>query len=228
MKTFLPLAFILLLLSGCKDESRTDTSVESSTTDDVVTTRIALANGFNNFEDVQQLNFTFNVKVNDTLRSQRSWIWFPQEDRVELTENGETQSYMNDGDLEGSEEAIDQKFINDTYWLLFPYQLIWSDYDFEHDRSAVAPISGEDMERITIKYPSNGGYTPGDTYHLFLSPDDSLIKEWTYESSSGRSLSTTWEDYETFNGITIAQMHKSEDESFQLFFTDIEVKIREE
>lgn len=223
MKTFLPLALILLLITGCKDENKSHTSSESNTTDDLVTTKIALASGFNNFEDVKQLNFTFNVRVNDTIRSQRDWKWFPQEQRVELTENGETRSYINDGDLDESEEAIDQKFINDTYWLLFPYQLIWSDYEFEHNRSAVAPISGEEMEKISIKYPSNGGYTPGDTYHLFLTPDDSLIKEWTYESSSGRSLSTTWEDYETFNGITIAKMHKSQDESFQLFFTDIEV-----
>lgn len=223
MKSLLPLTLILLLLTGCKDESRTQTSVESNTTDDLVTTKIALANGYGNFEDVKQLNFTFNVKVNDTLRSQRDWKWFPQEERVELTENGETKSFINDGELDEAEKVIDQKFINDTYWLLFPYQLVWSDYEFEHNRSAVAPISGEEMEKVSIKYPSDGGYTPGDTYHLYMSPDDSLIKEWTYESSSGRSLSTTWEDYETFNGITIAQMHKSPDESFQLFFTDIEV-----
>lgn len=228
MKIFLPFALFVLLITGCKEENKSQSPEASTTTDDLVTTKIALANGYDNFENVKQLNFTFNVKVNDTLRSQRSWKWFPQEDRVELTENGETGSYTNDGSLEESEKEIDQKFINDTYWFLFPYQLVWSEYDFEHDRNAVAPISGEKMEKISIIYPSEGGYTPGDTYHLYLSPDDSIIKEWTYESSSGRSLSTTWEDYETFNGITVAQMHKSEDESFQLFFTDIEVKVQED
>jgi hypothetical protein len=228
MKSLLPFTIIILLLTGCKEQTENESARESTTTDDLVTTQIAMANGFNNFEDVQQLNFTFNVKVNDTLRSQRSWVWYPEENRVELTEGGETKTYINDGDLDEAEEAIDQKFINDTYWLLFPYQLVWSDYEFEHDRSAVAPISGDQMEKISIKYPSNGGYTPGDTYHLYLTPDDSLIKEWTYESSSGRSLSTTWEDYETFNGITIAKMHKSPDESFQLFFTDIQVITQEE
>jgi hypothetical protein len=223
MKIFLSLAFSLLLLTACKEESRSPSEEVSIPTKNPETTRIALANGYDNFENVRQLNFTFNVKVNDTLRSQRSWKWFPKDNKVELTENGQTGSYINDGDLDETEKAIDQKFINDTYWFLFPYQLVWSEYDFEHDRSAVAPISGEEMEKISIKYSSNGGYTPGDTYHLFLSPDDSLIKEWTYESSTGRSLSTTWEDYETINGITVAKMHKSADESFQLFFTDIEV-----
>lgn len=228
MKIFLPIAFSLFLLTGCKDETKSPSQEASIPTNNPETTKIALANGYDNFDNVSQLNFTFNVKVNDTLRSQREWKWFPKENRVELTENGQTDSYINDGNLDDTEKAIDQKFINDTYWFLFPYQLVWSEYEFEHNRSAVAPISGEEMERISIKYPSAGGYTPGDTYHLYLSPDDSLIKEWTYESSSGRSLSTTWEDYETINGITVAKMHKSADESFQLFFTDIDVIVKED
>ncbi|UJH91098.1 hypothetical protein LZ575_21010 [Antarcticibacterium sp. 1MA-6-2] len=219
---------ISLFLGSCKNESTPSTSVETETTKDPLTTEIALANGFSNFENVEQLNFTFNVKVNDTLRSQRSWKWFPMDEKVELTENGSTLSYINDGDLTDEEKSIDQKFINDSYWLLFPYQLMWSDYEFEQNRSAVAPISGEPMRQVSISYTNDGGYTPGDTYHLFLDNENSLIKEWTYESSQGRTMSTTWEDYETFNGITIAQMHKSEDGSFQLYFTDIEVKAEQD
>lgn len=224
-KIYLFLA-ISLTLTSCKNENTPAASVDSETTKDPLTTEIALANGYSNFENVEQLNFTFNVKVNDTLRSQRSWKWFPQEKKVELTQDGNTSSYVNDGDLNEEEKAIDQKFINDTYWLLFPYQLMWSDYEFEQNRSAVAPISGEQMKQVSISYNNDGGYTPGDTYHLYLDEENSLIREWTYESSQGRTMSTTWEDYQTFNGITIAQMHKSEDESFQLYFTDIEVKTR--
>lgn len=216
--------FLTLSLSlyGCKEEGNKAESPEAENSKDPITTEIAMANGYSSFEDVRQLNFTFNVKVNDTVRSQRSWKWYPTESKVELSENGEVSSYVNDGELAEEEKALDQKFINDTYWLLFPYQLMWSDYDLERNRSAVAPISGEEMDKISIIYSNEGGYTPGDTYHLFLKEDNS-IREWTYESADGRNLSTTWEDYETFNGITIAKMHKSADESFQLFFTDIEV-----
>lgn len=223
MKNFILILLSTLIFVSCKNEAEPDqSSQESPKTEDPITTKIAMSNGYNNFEDVKQLNFTFNVKVNDTLRSSRSWKWYPQEDKVELTENNETSSYINDGELEKSEKPIDQKFINDTYWLLFPYQLVWSDYEMDHIRSAVAPISQDKMQQVSIKYENEGGYTPGDTYHLFLS-DDNMIKEWTYESSEGRTLSTTWEDYETFDGITIAKTHKSEDGSFELFFTDIEV-----
>lgn len=227
MNKFCLLVAASLILGSCKNESAPSVSIETETTKNSVTTEIALANGYSNFENVEQLNFTFNVKANDTVRSQRSWKWFPQEKKVELTENGTTLSYINDGELTEEEKSIDQKFINDSYWLLFPYQLVWSDYEFEENRSAVAPISGEQMKQLSISYTNDGGYTPGDTYHLFMDEENSLIREWTYESSQGRTMSTTWEDYETFNGITIAQMHKSKDESFQLYFTDIEVKTQE-
>lgn len=225
MKKKLTLFALLIFIVSCKNDAEKSANAENdSAFEEPITKEIAYANGFKNFEDIDQINFTFNVKVNDTLRSERSWKWFPKENKVELTENGEISSYTTDGDLDEEETQIDKKFINDKYWLLFPYELVWSEYDFEHNRSAVAPISQKEMHQITVKYADTSGYTPGDSYLIFFDEDDKMIREWTYQSAGGRSLSTTWEDYETFNGITIAKMHKSEDGSFQLYFTDIMVK----
>ncbi len=224
MKIFLPLCIVMLLLAGCKNEpKKTDISKSSTSDKESITTKIAYANGFENFEKVNQLDFTFNVKVNDTVRSQRSWKWYPKENKIELTEKGETFSYIKKDTLDEQAKAADQKFINDTYWLLFPYQLMWSEFNFEFNQTATAPISQQQMQGLTVNYSGDGGYTPGDTYLLYLS-DDLMVKEWTYESAGGRILTATWEDYETYNGIKISKMHKSPDESFQLYFTDIEVK----
>ncbi len=224
MKKLILFVTCSILLTGCKNENNTAqvSEEESTATGDPLTTQIAIANGFENFEDVKQLNFTFNVKVNDTLRSSRTWNWYPQEDKVELIENGTSFSYENDGDFDETEKAADQKFINDTYWLLFPYQLEWSDYENTYTKEVAAPISKQLMQQLTVKYDGDGGYTPGDTYHIFFN-DDKIIQEWTFESSGGRTLTTTWEDYETYNGLKIAQTHKTEDGSFELFFTDIKV-----
>jgi hypothetical protein len=224
MKRFLALCTFLFLLAACKNEpKKTDISESSTLNEESITTKIANANGFENFEKVNQLYFTFNVKVNDTVRSQRSWKWYPKENKIELTEKGETFSYIKKDTLDEQAKAADQKFINDTYWLLFPYQLIWSDFNFEFNQTATAPISQQQMQGLTVNYSGDGGYTPGDTYRLYLS-DDLMVKEWTYESAGGSTLTTTWEDYETFNGITISKMRKSQDGSFQLYFTDLEVK----
>ncbi|MFO8146333.1 MAG: hypothetical protein ACQEWG_04545 [Bacteroidota bacterium] len=224
MKKKLTFLVLFIFIISCKNDPEKAEDQNESAFEEPITKEIAYANGFKNFEEVDQINFTFNVKVNDTMRTERSWKWFPKENKVELTEKGETFSYSKEGDLDEEETQIDQKFINDKYWLLFPYELIWSEYDMGYNRNAVAPISQEEMHQITVKYADTSGYTPGDTYLIYFDEDDKMIREWTYQSAGGRSLSTTWEDYETFNGITIAKMHKSGDESFQLYFTDIMVK----
>lgn len=223
MKTFLAVIASSLLFFGCKNSSEEIDATENlTTTGDTIPAKIANTYGFDNFEDISQMEFTFNVKVNDSVTSSRSWNWYPRENRIELTEKGETSEYIREGELDENAKAIDRKFINDTYWFLFPFQLVWSDYEDEYSSSEEAPISQDQMQRLSVKYTGEGGYTPGDTYHLYFD-DDYKVREWTYESSGGRSLSTTWEDHETFNGITVAKMHKSEDGNFQLYFSDIEV-----
>lgn len=223
MKGFLTVMVFSLFLFGCKNESgETNVTNPSTLTDDTLTTKIARAYGFENFEEVTQMKFTFNVKVNDTLTSSRSWNWHPQENKIELTEKGETSGYIRHEELDENAKSLDQKFINDTYWFLFPFQLVWSDYEHEYSKNEEAPISKEQMQRLTVNYTNDGGYTPGDSYHLYFD-DNYKIREWTYESSGGRTLSTTWEDHETFNGVTIAKMRRSEDGNFQLYFSDIEV-----
>ncbi len=228
MKKLFTFLLLSTLLIGCKDNSKNSESDESIVVDSTsvevpVTTKLANANGMEQFKQLNQLDFTFNVSVNGEVRSQRDWKWSPKTNKVILSEKGETFSYTKGESLDSTAMAADQKFINDTYWLLFPYQLMWSTYEFEPVQTATAPISNTEMQQLIINYKGNGGYTPGDTYKLYYG-DDYMIKEWTYVSSDGRELTTTWEDYETFKGVPIAKMHKSADSTFQLYFTNIKAE----
>jgi len=227
MKKILFLFAFTALLSSCKNETKSEENSETAKSEENLTTsqKIANANGLENFEKVEELDFTFNVKVNDTVRSSRSWKWYPKENKVAMTEKDSTNSYTRNSDnLSEAEKAMDSKFVNDSYWLLFPYQLVWSDASFTEEKDVTAPISKEKMNKLTVAYSEKGGYTPGDTYDVYYD-NDYMIKEWVYKASGGgREMTTTWEDYETYKGIKISKMHKSEDGSFQLYFTDIDVK----
>lgn len=227
MKKLITFLLLSTLLVGCKDNSENPETeepiVDSTSVEIPITTKLANANGMEKFNELNELDFTFNVSVNGEVRSQRDWKWFPKTNKITLSEKGETFSYTKGENLDSTAMAADQKFINDTYWLLFPQQLMWSTYESEPVQTATAPISNTEMQQLTIKYIGNGGYTPGDTYKLYFE-DDYMIKEWTYISSDGRELTTTWEDYETFKGIPIAKMHKSADSTFQLYFTNINVE----
>ena len=79
---------------------------------------------------------------------------------------------------------------------------------------------------ITITYPIEGGYTPGDAYDIYFD-ENYLIKEWTYRqgNSPEPSLSNTFENYQDFNGIKIAIDHKKDNGNWNLNFTDVSVTL---
>ncbi len=212
-KIFILLPLLALILS-CDEQKKETTIVQ----------KIANANGIENFEDVRELNYTFNVKVNDSLRTSRSWTWRPQDKQATLTTPDSTVTYNYESEA-SQHEQTDQRFINDQYWLLFPFHLVWDKMEWEHTEEAMAPISGKSMQRVTVTYPDGAGYTPGDVYEIYFN-EDHMIKEWVYLSGGSRErpLATTWENYEDFGGIKVAKMHKSKDGSFELYFTGVSIK----
>lgn len=221
MKRFALCLLFCLPLVACKNAGEKENSAENLS----IQQKIANSNGLQQFQDVEKLEFTFNVKVNDTLRTSRSWSWNPKTHEVTLSEEGNSQTYKKDSYLTDEEKKIDQKFVNDSYWLLFPFQMMWSDAEISDEETAEAPISHEKMNKITVAYSDqSGGYTPGDTYDVFFD-DDLMIREWIYKPANGKSqMATTWEDYEDFDGLKIAKDHKSADGSFELFFSGVNVE----
>lgn len=214
-------ATLMIVLTSCKNESATRPTEE--TTERTVVEKIAQAHGLENFEEAKALQYTFNVRVNDSLRTSRAWTWEPESHRVTLSTKDSTVTYNHQ--TEASEhEWVDQRFINDQYWLLFPFHLVWDEMDWQHELETTAPISGENMQRVIVTYPSDAGYTPGDVYEVYFG-EDFVIREWVYRSggSEENPFATTWEAYKDFGGIKISTMHKNKDGSFELFFDGIEV-----
>ncbi len=222
MKKIVYVALLGLALIACKNEKEQEAVVEDANTK--AYQKIAEANGLEDFGDVSKIGFTFNVKVNDSLRSSRRWVWNRPGNKISLTENDSVSSYVKKDSLSEQEKNMDSKFVNDSYWLLFPFQMEWSNAKISDPKEASAPISGDKMEMITVSFPAEGGYTPGDSYDVYYD-DDYMIQEWVYKSANGgREMATTWEDYKNYDGVEIARSHKTKDGNFELFFTDIEVE----
>lgn len=216
-KCFFFLFFSMFLIS-C--EEKTESSAERSE----IIQKIARANGIDHFKEANRLQYTFNVKVNDTLRTSRTWEWHPKTGEVKFIPEDSVFTYNHQSEAEDFPE-IDQKFINDQYWLLFPFHLVWDEMEHEYISEATAPVSGEKMQKLIVKYPAEAGYTPGDVYEVYFD-NENLIREWTYLRGGSREnpFSATWEGYKNFNGMKISTMHKNSSGNFQLYFTGIEVE----
>ena len=221
MKPTLYLLSILFVVSSCKSDKKE--SVEPVEKQLSIAEKIANANGFENWKDISQINFTFNVD-RDTTHFERSWIWKPKTGDVTMMTSKDTISY-NRKSVDSTSMNADKSFVNDKYWLMAPYQLVWdSSAKLSDTIQAEAPISKTKMNKITITYTSDGGYTPGDAYDFFYG-DDYIVKEWIYRkgNSNEPSMMTTWEDYEDFNGIKLSKTHNRPEGNWKLHFTNIKV-----
>lgn len=199
--------------------------------------RVADAYGVHSFNRVKRIDFTFNVRAGER-HVRRSWTWWPLEGRVRY--DGGT---WRDGaieyrtsDLSGSagEDAVeaDKRFINDSYWLLFPFHVEW-DAAANVTDEGISPLpmgpEGATARRIVVAYPEVGGYTPGDVYELYVSEDYRVV-QWVYRpgGSEEERHPATWEHDERFGRITICTDHRGPDDGFHLWFSDVRVEYRDE
>lgn len=188
--------------------------------------KIADANGVENFKKVKMIEFIFNVQKDTASPSSRHWQWFPaSNDIVFITDSATTKFKRNDTTTQELKK-LNARFTNDEYWLLFPFHLTW-DKGFELIDSSMktAPISGKSLHKLSVKYNNKDGYTPGDMYDVYVD-EKNQIQEWMYHKTGAAeaTLITTWENYKDFNGLQIAQDHKSKDGKFRIWFTGIQIK----
>ena len=228
MKNFLSIFFIAIVLISCNNNKNSEKPEDDKSISEeslTILEKIANANGFQNWEDISEIAFTFNVDRGEN-HFDRSWVWKPKIGDVSLiSSEGITLNY-NRAQMDSLIMKTDAAFINDKYWLLAPFQLVWDDgITFSEKENAVSPISKDTLNQLTIVYGNEGGYTPGDAYDFFYDKNFKL-KEWNYRKGNTEkaSMSTTWEDYEDFNGIEIAKTHKDSTGNFKLYFTNISVK----
>jgi hypothetical protein len=128
---------------------------------------------------------------------------------------------------------IDPAFVNDHYWLLFPLHVAW-------DRSATVtdegmhklPLGNGSAERVMVKYPSKGGYAPGDTWELYVGADH-RVEEFIYHGGGEgtqkrpKILIATWAGYKKAGPLLISTDHRgtADGKPLQITLSDVSVKL---
>ncbi|NRB82515.1 MAG: hypothetical protein HRU49_01865 [Winogradskyella sp.] len=225
MKYTMTSIICFFLVISCNSEKK-KTIIEETSKKLTIAEKIANAHGYENWKNVSEVKFTFKVD-RDTIKGQgRSWVWRPKENKVSMS-LGETQISYIRHEMDSTHIAADRGFINDKFWLLVPFQLVWDTSATISDPVvAKSPIKNEDLNMITLLYGSEGGYTPGDAYDIYYD-ENYMIKEWTFRqgNSEAPSLSNTFENYRNFNGIKIAIDHKKDEGKWNLNFADVSITL---
>ncbi len=229
----------LVFFTSCKTDTKTQNSIDNtsenstdapamaSDEETTIVEKIAQANGIDNWATIEELKFTFNVDREGNPHFERSWIWKPKTNEVTALSAEDTLTYdRNDTDMDSTAYKTNGNFVNDKFWLMAPINIMWDKNSIttEHTKDAEAPISKKKMQKLTVTYGNEGGYTPGDAYDLYFG-DDFIVQEWVFRKGNQTepSMTTTWEDYTDKGGLKISEMHKNEEGNFKLYFTGVEV-----
>lgn len=215
MKKYLILALSAVAISSCKNEQNEEITVAETPE---LYMQVAQNSGIDQWNDVEELDFTFNVERNGEVLSSRKWEWNPKTNEVTLISKKDTINYNRSQPLDSLSLSADRAFVNDIFWLLPQYKLVW-----DEGKEITYPES-TDGKVVKVQYTGNDGYTPGDRYDMVIG-DDNNINKWMYYPKGAQepAMTTTFEDYKDYNGIKIATNHRSLDKTLNIFFTDISV-----
>ncbi len=224
------LLIVLLLpwFTACAGRSGQDKDIRPMT----LRERIGNAYGVHYFSQIEQIQYTFNVKIGEK-QIRRFWIWQPKLDRVTYKGTDYQPAvtyYRHDIGTSADSSAlkkIDAWFINDNYWLLFPFRITWdTDIKIDDIGRQSLPLGGGKAKCVVITFPASGGYTPGDVYEIYLN-DDSRLLQWVYRRGGSEEPTrvTTWENYRQAGPLVLSLNHRTGDDSFRLWFSGVGAKL---
>ena len=214
MKNLALFSFLLLgFFASCQQQAPVPDSLPM---------QVAKAYGFENWDQVRSIGYTWNVQRDSVTLVSRSWKWNIQDSTVSFADADTSFTYSLVGD---SLPKQDGAFINDKYWAMMPFQLAWdTGYTYEVLENATSPIQGLPSTKLSILYGAEGGYTPGDAYDLYLNKEHQIL-EWTFRKGNAPEGRTwTWEKAVTFGPIQLSLEHKDATGKRFIWLTDVTVE----
>jgi hypothetical protein len=198
---------------------------------------IAKAYGLDSYGQVDAIRYTFNVEF-PGVNVSRSWIWEPKTGQVSYEgkdKDGKPvkATYVRSqlsSQSDGVKNDIDPAFMNDNYWLLFPFHAYWDTSANVQDKGQQQlPLGNGSAKVVSVKYPADGGYTPGDTWDLYVG-NDNRVEQFVYHRGGPKKpslVTATWEGYKNAGPLLISTEHRGTADGgpFRLFFSDVAVKL---
>jgi hypothetical protein len=205
--------------------------------------QMAKTYGLDSFGQIEAIRYTFNLDVG-ALQLSRAWVWDLKADRVSYAGKDQAGQPVKATYVRSQlssqpavvKDEVDPAFINDQYWLLFPFHVVWdSGGDGAHVEDTgrhKLPLGEGSAERVVVKYPSEGGYAPGDTWELYVGADH-RVEEFIYHGGGPgiqkrpSLLIATWAGYKQAGPLLISTDHRgtADGKPMRVFFSDVAVKL---
>jgi hypothetical protein len=198
---------------------------------------IADTYGLHSFDQIEAIRYTFNAQL-PGINVSRTWVWEPKTDQVSYEAKGKDGKLVKVTYLRSDlghapanvTDVIDPAFLNDQYNLFFPLHVYWDESAAVHDMGLQKlPLGKGSAKRVVVKYPAEGGYTPGDTWVLYVSPHN-RVEEFTYRRGGAKKPSyvvARWTGYKKAGPLLISTIRSgtADGKPLHIAFTHVAVKL---
>jgi len=200
--------------------------------------QLAKTYGLDSFGQIEAIRYTFNLQF-PGLNLSRSWVWQPKTGQVSYEgkdKDGKpvkatyVRSQLNSEPANVKDE-IEPAFVNDQYWLVFPFHVYWdSSADVQDLGAQKLPLGKGSAKHVVVKYPAEaGGYTPGDTWELFVG-SEGRVDEFIYRRGGPKKpgvVIATWAGYKKAGPLLVSTEHRgtADGKPLRMFFSNVAVKL---
>ena len=201
--------------------------------------QIAKAYGLDSWDQVEAIRYTWNIDIPGLIKLTHVWEWEPKTGKVSFEgkdKDGKPvkASYVR-SQLSSQPDAVKNEvepaFVNDNYWLLFPFHAYWDTSATATDQGMKKlPLGKGSAKLVSVKYPAEaGGYTPGDTWDLYVGKDG-RVQQFIYHRGGPkkpRIVKATWAGYKKAGPLLVSTEHRgtADGKPLHLWISDVAVKM---
>jgi hypothetical protein len=228
--TILCLFLAVLLLAG----------ISMAQTRPPIVEQLAKTYGLDSYGQIDAVRYTFNLELPALkVNLSRTWTWEPKTGQVTYESKDKdgkpVKVTYNRNQLNSAPDnvknEIEPGFVNDNYWFIFPFHVDWdtSAVVTEKDNQKL-PLGKGTAKLVSVKYPAEvGGYTPGDTWDLYVGADG-RVKEFIYHRGGPKkpsNVTTTWAGYKKAGPLLVSTDHRgtADGSPCRIFFSNVAYRL---
>ncbi|PYY24107.1 MAG: hypothetical protein DMG62_05165 [Acidobacteria bacterium] len=201
--------------------------------------QIAKTYGLDSFGQIEAIRYTWNAEIPGVFKLSHNWEWEPKTNKVSYEGKDKDGKPVKATYIESQlssqpdsvKNEVEPAFVNDNYWLIFPFHAYW-------DKSATVtdegmkklPVGTGSARLVVVKYPAEaGGYTPGDTWDLYVAKDN-RVQYLVYHRGGPKPpqlVIASWAGYKKAGPVLVSTEHRgtADGKPLHIFISDLAVKL---
>jgi len=202
--------------------------------------QLAKTYGLDSWDKIDAVRYTFDLDLAALkVKLSRTWTWEPKTGNVTYESTDKdgkpVKVSYNRSQLSSApanvKDQIEPGFVNDNYWFIFPFHANWdASANVTVKENQKLPIGNGTAKLVSVKYPAEvGGYTPGDTWDLYVGKDGRIVQFIYHRGGATKpsNVTSTWASYKMAGPLLVATEHRgtADGSPFHLAFLHVAYKL---